>query len=203
MKIVLDGLGKRYIRQWVFRNLTLTIDSGDCLAVTGPNGAGKSTLLKILSSYSEATKGRIEFYIEGQKITSEAVPQKINYAAPYLNLVEEMTLRELLDFHARFRQPLLSISEMAEKAMLYKSLDKAIYYFSSGMKQRTKLILAFFFEADLILLDEPTSNMDQQGVAWYLEEVQKISRKTTTIIASNNRFEFDFTDKKLDISSFK
>jgi ABC-type multidrug transport system ATPase subunit len=203
MKIVLDGLGKRYIRQWVFRNLSYTVESGECLAITGPNGAGKSTLLKIISTYSEATKGTIKFFKGKEEVAVDTISLKVNYAAPYLDLIEEMTLRELLSFHSKFRKPTLPIEEMTQRARLSNALEKQVYFFSSGMKQRTKLILAFYFESDLLLLDEPTSNMDEQGIEWYREEIQEISKGVTTIIASNSRFEFDFTDKKLDISNFK
>lgn len=203
MDILLEDIGKRYQRNWIFKNLSFQIESGDCIAITGINGSGKSTLLKIISTYIDPTQGEIKFSSKGSEIKSEEIPVRINYAAPYVNLIEELTLKEHLEFHSVFKNSILNLKEIAKLAGLEKAWNKTINVFSSGMKQRLKLAMAFYFTSDLILLDEPTSNMDEQGIDWYLSEVQKIKTNQTVLIASNQRYEYDFSNKELKISDYK
>ncbi len=203
MRIKVENLGKRFKRNWIFRKLDFEIDHNQCVAITGPNGSGKSTLLKIISTFNEASKGKVSHILENKPLHEWEIPQYISFSAPYLNLIEELTLREHLIFHSKFKIPKIEITEMARRALLEHSLDKPIENFSSGMKSRLKLSMALFFESELILLDEPTANMDSQGIDWYREEIKPLLGQKNIIIASNSRFEFDFSDRELNISNFK
>jgi len=203
MRVKVENLGKRFKRNWIFRKLDFVIDHKECVAITGPNGAGKSTLLKIISTFNEASKGKVSHILENEPLHEWEIPQYIGFSAPYLNLIEELTLREHLNFHSKFKIPKINIQEMAKRALLEDSLDKPIENFSSGMKSRFKLSMALFFESELILLDEPTANMDSQGIDWYREEIKSLMGHRNIIIASNSRLEFDFSDRELNISNFK
>ncbi len=180
--------------------------SGQSYAITGPNGSGKSTFLKTLSGAIPATEGTISFEQKsGQAIEEDAWPHYQAYAAPYLELIEEFTLKELLRFHFAFKQPVVNscMEELAEKMVLSSAYHKEIKYFSSGMKQRLKLGLAFFSQVPILLLDEPTSNLDSRGIDWYLERVTEVKNDRLLIICSNQKYEYQFCEKLIDITDFK
>ncbi len=159
-------------------------------------------MLKIISGYNSATLGKITYQQNGQQIQLEDHITEVNYAAPYQHLLEELTLQEHLDFHFQFKKSLIAPSQILERVGLKGAQNKFVGDFSSGMKQRLKLGLALFSEGSLLLLDEPTSNLDEQGIAWYKEEILKKKGDCTIIIASNLRYEYDFADHQLTITDF-
>lgn len=181
MDIIANDLGKRYGRNWIFRHLSFQIKSGARVAITGKNGAGKSTLLQIISGYLSSSQGSIKY---GELEDTENLP--IVLIGPYTELIEEFTLEEFLEFHTAFRKPLKNMDSMAKNASL--PLQKYIGDFSTGMKQRVKLITAFYFENEVILFDEPTSNLDDEGFLWWQKEMQNLHEKTI-IIGSNQQNE--------------
>jgi ABC-type multidrug transport system ATPase subunit len=198
MKIELQNLGKKYGRHWVFRNLNYTIEHGGIVAITGKNGSGKSTLLKAIAGYTTPTEGAVSYNSKGQIDQTD-----FNIAAPYLNLIDEFTLIEQLAFNAKFKRPLTPIEKMITEGNLEDAKDKYLSEFSSGMKQRVRLILAFFFQSQAILLDEPTSNLDEAGLNWYLDLLSKHRNSRTTIIASNQPNEYPGVRNILSIDTFK
>lgn len=203
MEIQFENLGKRFGRQWIFRKIDFEVKSNETLAIIGPNGGGKSTLLKIVSTYIDPTEGSISYFQNQDELPFDQIPAHIGMAAPYMNVIEELTLKEHLDFHFTFKSPTISPEEMCEKAGLLEAMYKYVQDFSSGMKQRLKLLMAFYTQNQLILLDEPTSNLDEKGVQWYLDEINNLKGEKTIIIASNQRYEYDFADKFLDVSDYK
>lgn len=202
MNIHLDHISKRFGKQWIFKKLNYQIESNSAHAICGRNGSGKSTLLKIISGYNTATSGKINYQLGENQIELEDHISAVNYAAPYQHLLEELTLEEHLDFHFQFKESLLPTSEIIDRVGLKGAQNKFVGDFSSGMKQRLKLGLALFSQGQLLLLDEPTSNLDEQGIAWYKEEITKKKGDCTIIIASNLRYEYDFTDHQLTITDF-
>jgi ABC-type multidrug transport system ATPase subunit len=196
MNIELQGLGKRFHREWIFRDLTYQFVHGSKTAITGANGAGKSTLLKIIGNYTLQSEGKVIFS-EGGIITDvEDAQLSINFAAPYFNVIEEYTLVEFVNFHAKFKKPISDIDYTIDSIGLSAAKNKTIKDFSSGMKQRVKLILALCFESEIILLDEPTSNLDDEGIKWFERKINMIEHKTV-IIASNLTNEIDLCDEKI------
>lgn len=202
MNIHLDHISKRFGKQWIFRKLSYQIESNSAHAICGRNGSGKSTVLKIISGYNTATSGKITYQQNGKQIRLEDHITAVNYAAPYQHLLEELTLQEHLDFHFEFKKNLIPPAEIIDRVGLKGAQNKFVGDFSSGMKQRLKLGLALFSEGSLLLLDEPTSNLDEQGIAWYKEEILKKKGDCTIIIASNLRYEYDFADHQLTITDF-
>lgn len=151
------------------------------------------------------TEGKITYDIGEQTIEEDKWYKQLVLAAPYLELIEEFTLTELLDFHEGFKpfKATTSKEEIIEQLELVASKDKAIKYFSSGMKQRLKLALAFYSDAPVVMLDEPTSNLDTKWSAWYLEEVQKLSPQQILLICSNVAAEYDFCDAVINVGDYK
>ncbi|EMR00807.1 ABC transporter ATP-binding protein [Cesiribacter andamanensis] len=198
-------LGKRYIRQWIFRRLEYSFRQGNPCAVTGPNGSGKSTLLKVLSGFQPATEGSLNLQLGGKTIAAEAMYAHVALAAPYLELIEDFTLEELLRFHFSFKRLAdgLSLRGVAERMYLLEAWQKPVKHFSSGMKQRLRLGLAFYDQSPLLLLDEPTSNLDEQGQHWYEQEIAPLLQQKLVIIASNQPQEYQFCTDRISIPDWK
>lgn len=205
MKIQLTEASKRFQYEWIFKNLNLHLQSGDSLAVTGSNGSGKSTLLKCIAGSIPLSSGKITWANEQNEIPSSDWYQKLSISAPYLELPEEFTLSELLDFHFQFKTPIpeISISEMVKTMYLDQHANKPVSQFSSGMKQRVKLSLALFSDCPVVFLDEPTSNLDARGIAWYLDLIKNFRLNRILIICSNEPREFEFCTKKIKLEEYK
>lgn len=198
MDITLNDLGKKYNRQWIFRHLNTTVKSGEITAITGHNGAGKSTLLKIISGFTTPSEGSVDYSHKADDIQTQ-----FSFAAPYLNLMDEFTLLEHLHFHGKFKKPQLPYDEMIARSGLTTASHKLVKDFSSGMRQRLRLSLAFFFESAVIFLDEPTSNLDEKGVAWYQELITSSPHSPTIVIASNQPQEYQSAHQIISIEPFK
>lgn len=205
-QLILNNTGKRFRYEWIFKNINHTFESGTSYALLGPNGSGKSTLMKILSGHLTPSVGDIQFLHEGKKIIADEVYPFISYSAPYIEVVEEMTLTEIIDFHSKFK-PLsigLKTSDIITLLGFKNAANKEVRFFSSGMKQRLKLALSICCQTPILLLDEPTTNLDAQGVAWYRDLMSRFSDKNRlVIVASNIEHDYDFCSKRLDILDYK
>ncbi len=200
-KISLTQAAKRFNKDWIFSDLHFNFDQGQHYAVIGNNGSGKSTLLQIIAGYSTLTKGNIEW----QGHDASSIFQDISFAAPYLELVEEFTTLEQFNFHMQFKplQKQLGVKAIIELIGLKKATDKQIRYFSSGMKQRLKLALAIFSDSPILLLDEPCSNLDQEGYALYHQLIQQYAMHKLIIVGSNDKEEYQFCSQQLNLMDYK
>ncbi len=205
IKITLENIGRRFNRDWIFRGINYTFNAGESYAILGPNGSGKSTLLQVLNGSLTPSEGTINFFEGDTAIDIEKVFQQLSLATPYLELIEEFTLTEMIDFHFRFKTYLAGMNNEAviELLNIPASKNKMIRYFSSGMKQRLKLALAFCADTAILMLDEPTSNLDSQGVEWYLSLVQQYAQNRLTIVGSNQEHEYSFCTNRLNITDYK
>ena len=201
MRVKLNKVGKRFNKEWILKNLSLDIPSQSSLSITGANGSGKSTLIKLISSYMEPTSGSIQYFENKKTYPIESIPQSIGLAAPYVDLIEEFSLREHVEFHFKFRSTSFSLEEIIARTNFQLSIDKKVQDFSSGMKQRLKLALAIFAKNKLLILDEPTSNLDQEGIEWYRDQILQKIGTCTIIVASNQRHEYDFISKNIDLNN--
>ncbi len=205
MDIKLHNVAKRYRFEWIFRNISYEFESGRRYAIAGPNGAGKSTFLKILSGHLSPTEGKVVFFKNGASLEPDIVYKYLGFAAPYIDLIEELTLMEAIVFHKKFKtfRNELQPDDLIRLLQFSKADQKEIRYFSSGMKQRLKLVLAVCSDTELLLLDEPTTNLDVQGMNWYHDLIGQFADNRTLIIASNDHSDFDFCQTMIDIRDFK
>ncbi len=205
MKICLNQLGKRYNRQWVYQHLSHNIQQHSITAITGANGSGKSTLLQCIAGAVAPTTGHIHYYHNEQPIVPTQVYQHISYAAPYMELVLEFTLQEQVVFHQTFKPyyPQYTIEYIMDSVQLSTAKHKPIAQFSSGMQQRLKLALAFYSKSSLLLLDEPTSNLDAQGIALYQQLLATHRHGRTTVISSNDAAEYAYATNIIHIEQYK
>lgn len=205
MKISLTNLGKRFNREWVFRSLDYQFEAGKHYAITGPNGSGKSTLLQIISGSAIYNEGSINYLENGNPFDQEKIFQKISFAAPYLDLIDEMSLTEFFSFHQSMKGWLtpLDSKEIIHLTSLGNAAHKQIRYYSSGMKQRVKLAQAIFSNVPVVLLDEPLTNLDAEGVSLYHELIEKYCKSRSVIVSSNDIEEYSFCNEIIDIRNYK
>ncbi len=196
MRVSLTDAGKRFNRDWIFRHISQEFHAGGFYALTGPNGSGKSTLLQVIAGAILPSEGKVEYTNHFKQLTVEEQYLDITICAPYLELIEEMTAAEFLTFHERFKPWTAGQNheEMLGKVGLGDAGEKQIRYFSSGMKQRLKLLQAIFSDSSVLLLDEPCSNLDQSGVNMYRQLMTDHTQGRLVIISSNDKMEYDFCD---------
>ena len=205
MEIQLSRIAKRYRYEWIFRDLDYHFQPGGTYAILGPNGSGKSTLMRLLSGHLSPSKGTIRFAQKGEAIPIDEVYTYISYAAPYIDVIEELTLKEAITFHRRFKPFPSDLNDGAIIDLLgfRKSESKQVRNFSSGMKQRLKLALSICSDTPILLLDEPTTNLDQQGFDWYQELIDRFASNRLIIVASNVETDFAFCKEKVDLKQWK
>ena len=220
MTITLNDAGKRFNRDWIFRHLNYEFNTGHSYAITGPNGSGKSTLLQSVAGAIGISEGRIDYTATavnaansggpnpaavGGPIPPENAYRHLSLAAPYLQVIEEMTVTEFLHFHAAFK-PLLPgypAKEIIRRVGLDSAAHKQIRYYSSGMKQRVRLAQALFSDTSIVLLDEPCTNLDTDGIALYRQLIHENTRDRLVIVSSNDVQEYDFCEEKINIMGYK
>lgn len=205
MTISLEHIGKRFNFEWIFRHVTYEFASGNRYALLGPNGSGKSTLLQIISGSLTHSEGLLVYQDNQKDIPSDRVFSHCSFSAPYLELIEEYTCREFLQFHNKFK-PFLrgrSIDEIIKTVHLERAADKQIRYFSSGMKQRLKLAQAIFADCNLVMLDEPCTNLDQEGIQLYQSLVDTFIGDRLLIVSSNDPNEYKMCLHHLQMADYK
>ena len=205
MMISLSDSGKRFNRDWIFRHFSYQFEKGKSYAITGPNGSGKSTLLQVLGASMMINEGKIDFSINEKPVSSDDVYLQMSICAPYLELIEEMTLVELLDFHKGFKPflPGITTQTIIEAISLHKAEKKQIRHYSSGMRQRVKLAQCIFSDVPLILLDEPCTNLDKTGIDLYHSLINNYCGDRLVVVSSNDEVEYDFCLEKINLNDYK
>ena len=189
----------------LFSSLKIHLNHGQLMVLTGPNGSGKSTFLKILTGHLTPTKGHVYFENNGKRIKPDAIYHHLSMAAPYIELLEELSLTEALDFHQKFKpfKEGLSTQTLIELLYLESSANKPIRFFSSGMKQRLKLGLALCSDTPVVFLDEPTTNLDREGIDWYKKLVHRFGKDRLLVVASNVEEDYDFCEEQVEVGEWK
>ena len=220
MKITLTDAGKRFNLDWIFRHLSYTFISGQSYAITGPNGSGKSTLLQVIAGAMAASEGKVEYELTDDRwpladpagqlpanghIQSQNAYRYLSFSAPYMELVEEMTVTEFLSFHQTFKPFISKVSteKVIDLVQLKNAAHKQIRYYSSGMKQRVQLAQAIFSSTPAVLLDEPCTNLDADGIVLYRHLIKEYGTGRLIIISSNDAQEYDFCEERIDVMKYK
>ncbi len=201
MKISAKNIGKRFSRFWVIRHVHTTLEGPGHYALLGKNGSGKSTLLRILAGMQVPSAGQCEWELNGQVLSPDKRYAYTSFSAPGMSLPDELSLKEFLDFHFQFKDPAPGLRRddildmMGLTSFAHRSLDA----FSSGMLQRVKLAQALFSDTPFVFLDEPCTNLDDQGVKQYREWVETWTKNRLVLIASNDPREYDFCPHQLQV----
>ena len=203
MNITLNKAGKRFNRDWIFRNFNFSFDHTTKYAITGPNGSGKSTLLQVIAGSMSLTEGDIQFSNNKVAIAVEQTYMHVSIVAPYLEVIEEMTAKEFLQFHSVFKRMVLPADDILQVIGLEKTQGKQLRNFSSGMKQRIKLAQAIFSDTQILLLDEPCTNLDASGYELYHRLITEYCSSKLVIVSSNDINEYSFCDHHVSIMEYK
>jgi ABC-type multidrug transport system ATPase subunit len=191
LQVSLENIGKRFNREWIFKDMHKEFSSEVRCALLGSNGSGKSTLLQIISGYLTPSTGAVHWKDEQSNYQVDTIFKHVAIASPAMGLYDDFTLRENIAFFQNFK-PLrhnLQLTDVAERIELSKHLDKPLKHFSSGMKQRVKLGLAILSDTPLLLLDEPTSHLDANATKWYQSLLNEHTSGRSLFVASNSHEE--------------
>jgi ABC-type multidrug transport system ATPase subunit len=205
MRVSLTDAGKRFNRDWIFRHVSQEFAAGTGYALTGPNGSGKSTLLQVIAGALLPSEGKVDYFDGDMPAPPEEHYRYMTVCAPYLELIEEMTATEFLGFHEKFKPwlPGLSHQDMLGRVGLGNAAGKQVRYYSSGMKQRLKLLQAVFSDTPVLLLDEPCTNLDQSGVDIYQALIREHTRERLVIVSSNDPTEYECCGKIIWMPDYK
>jgi heme exporter protein A len=203
VSITADGIEKRYNRRKIFSNINFNLRENDSLAITGRNGSGKSTLLKIISGALSPTEGEISLTIENKNVAASDRFTLVGFVAPYLQLYDEFTALENLRLLRRIRGIRTSDETMLallRRVNLFDRRNDFVRTYSSGMKQRLKYAFALLHEPPVLLLDEPASNLDDEGIATVRQIIEEQKKKGILIIATNEQHDAELCQQTIDLN---
>lgn len=205
MKIYLEHISKRFQRHWIFKDVNLEFSGPGTYAILGRNGSGKSTLMRIIAGMQTPSKGKMRYEQNGSSIATDKIFRELSFCAPSQEIVEEMTLQEFLTFHFKFKEILqgVSVADIINITGLENAKDKPIMNYSSGMKQRVKLAQAIFTDSPILMLDEPCTNLDDDGVQQYRNWIEQYTNSRLVIVASNDVREYYFCKEQIKMQDYK
>ena len=189
------GLSQRFQHFYLFREISFSFQSGEIWMVKGNNGAGKSTLLKILTGAMEASAGEVVYYQNDKLLDANALWKVISLVAPYQELPEELSLKELIDFQIQMSGKKRSPESFLNLVSLFgmnAEMQKPLSVYSTGMKQKAKIILAIGEDRPILFLDEPTSNLDPVSFKKFWTLVSGMKKEKLIFTASNDEKELAF-----------
>jgi ABC-type multidrug transport system ATPase subunit len=199
-------LNKSFGRRLIFNDLQFKFDKSGVYGISGPNGSGKSTLVKIIAGIIGASKGKIIHKLNDKEIIEEHLHDYIGFVSPYLVLYEEFSTYENLSLFAKIRGISFDkerVDYLLNKFLLFKRKDDLLKTYSSGMKQRVKFIFALMHSPQLLILDEPTSNLDDEGKNSVYELVKEEGQKNIVLIASNEKHDLEVCSDIVYLEKFK
>jgi ABC-type multidrug transport system ATPase subunit len=192
LQIRLEGVGKKFYQRWLFRGIDHDFAATPHLALVGNNGSGKSTLLRIIAGQLAASEGRVRCSYATRPLPLVRLYRHLSWAGPYIEPYPELTLVEHLDLHFRFRRCLLPQHRaLVDLLDLKAHRDKPLQRYSSGMLQRVKVGTALFTQSEILLLDEPTSNMDTGNAERILALIREHTQDRLLVLASNLSREYE------------
>lgn len=201
--LTLSGVGKRFGRHWILQDINEEFSEGDLIGIKGRNGSGKSTLLRILCGQLTPSRGSLSVEINRKSVTTNELYQYVSWSAPYLEIVEELTIREFLAFHFKLKAPLpgLNLEEIPAQLELEQVRNRKISDCSSGMRQRVLLGSALYANTPILLLDEPTVTLDEEAISWFHQQLKQFRGDRLVFIASNETSDLQDCERVLSLNS--
>ncbi len=206
IKLEIHNIKKIFNGRKVFSDINFQLENKSALAITGRNGSGKSTLVKILAGLLSPTNGRVDFYLNGKSIDVQNRYQYFGFVAPYLQLYDEFTAIENLELFGRIRGIEVdkdNIDFLLKRVNLYERKDSYVREFSSGMKQRLKYASALLHKPPLLILDEPRSNLDSEGISVVYQIIQEQKQSGCLVVATNDSDDIQFCNQEIDLNQFR
>lgn len=210
VNLISKDLEKSFLNKVIFRNVNLDLKTGNSIAITGRNGSGKSTLLKVLANLIKPNKGKVTVTDEGKEIITDKVYTYFGMIAPYINLYDELTAYENLEFFYDLKCRDKSgfnkndrLKEIFNEINLYSRRNDEVKNFSSGMKQRVKLAFAIINNPRILLMDEPRTNLDVEGIDLVYKIAHKQKENGILIVATNEPEDTNLCDEIISIEDYK
>lgn len=202
--IELTNISKSFNRRKIFDSVSFSINSSNIFAIKGDNGKGKSTILKLILGLERQDNGEINYFNNtNQKIDINDFKRNVAFVSPYLYFYNDLTLTEIVNFYFQIRDEKINTSNFEEKAKLleiYKYRDEYLKNYSSGMYQRVRILLSILLDLNVYIFDEPTSNLDKNGIDIFFRFIDDLKNKGKTIIfASNEERELELCDTQFSL----
>lgn len=204
MKIEVKNISKYFGERKIFSNINFEISSGSSVAITGPNGSGKTTLIRIISGLLNPTEGKVTYTANGSVLNDREKFNQLGLVGPYLELYGDLTAMENLSFFSkmkRIKNEQEIIPELLDKMNLTGHEDDLVKNYSSGMKQRLKYVFALLASPSVLLLDEPASNLDNEGIHTVYEIMERQKSNGILIIATNDEADLKYGDRQIAIAT--
>lgn len=205
LTIEAKDLGKEYYFQTVFQRLTFTFGLSRSIAVLGENGSGKSTLLRVISGMAEPTDGDVNWMKDGIRIPYHRWYQNLSFCSPDFYFDPRFTVLQILQQYENVKpfKKGMSSQDLITLMNFENHQEKFMNELSSGMNQRVRLVLSLCADVPVVFLDEPCSNLDEKGVRWYNELVDRYASEKLVIVASNDPREYGFCEQYLSVMDYK
>lgn len=203
MNLKAQSIEKYFGEKLIFKGINFSIHRGQSLAITGPNGSGKTTLIRILCGLIRPSGGRVIYEIGGEVVNGHHIYRYIGLVGPYLELYEELTAFENLSFFAKMRnlkESHVIIMDLIERIGLSGREKDPVKNYSSGMRQRLKYAFALLHQPQVLILDEPTSNLDAEGSSMVYDIMKEQKKKKILILATNDESDLKYGDYQIAVN---
>ena len=200
------NLSKLFGRRLIFKDINFSWSEKGIFGISGPNGSGKSTLVKIIAGLIASSSGKILHKNSGGEIIPEKLHNHIGFVSPYLVLYEEFSAWENLKIFAQIRGVTFNEERILfylKQFLLDTRKDDLVKTYSSGMKQRLKFIFALMHSPEVLIFDEPTSNLDEEGKKVVYDIVREEGKSRLVVIASNEMKDLELCSEVLLLEKFK
>ncbi len=199
LAIKVESLKKNFGERKVISSLNLEIRQGESVAITGPNGSGKTTLLKLLLALLRPSSGKVTYFDNDRVLSREELRHRISFVAPYLSLYDQLSAEENLQFFTAVRGRNITGKEI-DSLLLRVGLEgrgmDLVSDYSTGMKQRLKYAVALSNKPDFLLIDEPSSGLDDSGKAMMTALIEEQRSGSIIIIATNEKEEYSLASQQ-------
>jgi heme exporter protein A len=204
MELICKNICKSFAERSVLRNISFSIKNSQAMAIVGPNGSGKTTLLRLICYLNRPSEGLIKYYLNGKELEPMQLYKHLGLVGPYLELYEELSAMENLMFFAKMKN-LKNASEriffLLDKFKLSGREQDHVKTYSSGMKQRLKYVSALLNDPDVLLVDEPRANLDEEGIQTVYNVLKSHKQDKILIIATNDQDDLKFADWELNLNA--
>lgn len=200
-----ESLAKSFNYRSVFFDITFALHSREGLGIVGRNGSGKSTLAKIVAGVLSPTGGTVRYSVGNEPVAAVCLHDYIGFVAPYLQLYDEFSAWENLDLCRRIRGtevPDERLKDLLQRVGLIQRKDHLVRTYSSGMKQRLKYACALLHQPPLLILDEPSSNLDAEGVGIVRQLMKEQIGEGILVVATNEADDLQYCSRTIDLNVF-
>ena len=206
VQLLCSNIEKRYNGKLIFKDLNINLSNRTSLVITGRNGSGKSTLLKVISGLIRNDKGSVVINVNEKELPREKHYKKLGMLAPYINLYDEFTAYENLEFFFKLTQKEFDCERiffLLNTVGLFKRKNDLVRNYSSGMKQRLKLAFAVLNSPPVLLFDEPRTNLDEEGIDIVYEIAEEQLKQGILIVATNEKEDLQLCNSVLNLEDYK